>query len=409
MTTKRDAAAMLDTEALINTARDLIRIPSVYNPARPDGNESMAADYVCALLERWAIPYVRREVAQGRPNIVADLPGTRPGPILVLEGHTDVVTAGDPGAWSVEPFGAVVRDGRLYGRGSVDMKGGLAAMLQAARAIQLAGCDFAGTLRLAILADEEGLMLGAKGFVADGWLDGVSAAITCEPESDAICISQKGAIRLRVRLVGRMAHGCMPDEGVNPTAALGEVLVALRGLEREIQGEQPAHPLLGRFHLTPTVAAAGEREQVNVIPGAAELFIDIRTTHQHQHAEIHARAREVIARAAASISGIVVEVETLDDRPATETDPEDPIVQSLIAAHRRVTGEPPRLGGVPGTTDLPIFWAATQLPVVAYGPGTVTLAHQVDENVALDDLVRYGRVYVDAVLSYFEMHERGQV
>jgi acetylornithine deacetylase/succinyl-diaminopimelate desuccinylase-like protein len=67
------------------------------------------------------------------------------------------------------------------------------------------------------------------------------------------------------------------------------------------------------------------------------------------------------------------------------------------------------LGGVPGTTDLTIFWAATQLPVVAYGPGTVTLAHQVDENVALDDLVRYGRVYVDAVLSYFEMHERGQV
>lgn len=402
------ALEMLDAGALVTTARDLVRIPSVYDPARPDGYETAAADYVCSLLESWGIPYSRRDVAPGRPNVVADLVGPRPGATLVLEGHTDVVTAGDPGAWSFDPFSGEVRAGRLYGRGSVDMKGGLAAMLHAARAIQLAGCDFAGTLRLAILADEEGLMLGAKAFVADGWLNGVAAAVTCEPESDAVCISQKGAIRLRVRLTGRMAHGCMPDEGINPVTALGETIVALRRLEAEIQAEHPIHPLLGRFHLTPTVALAGERQQGNVIPGSAEFLLDIRTTPQHDHTDVHRRVREAIARAAATVDGIAVETETVDDRPATDTDPDDAIVQAIVGAHLDATGVSPRLGGVPGTTDLTIFWAATRLPVVAYGPGTVTLAHQADESVPIDELVRYGRVYVDAALRYFAMQEQEQ-
>jgi succinyl-diaminopimelate desuccinylase len=100
-------------------------------------------------------------------------------------------------------------------------------------------------------------------------------------------------------------------------------------------------------------------------------------------------------------------VETLDDRPATETDPNDPIVRSLAAAHEGATGHASRLGGVPGTTDVTIFWAATRLPVVAYGPGTVTRAHQANERVATADLVRYGRVYVDAVTRYFDAAERG--
>ncbi|RIK43966.1 MAG: hypothetical protein DCC58_08945 [Chloroflexi bacterium] len=400
------AQELLDEAGLIRTAQALIRIPSVIDHSRPDGNELAAAEFVAALLDRWGIEYVRRDVAPGRPNIVADLPGRRPGPILVLEGHTDVVTAGDPAAWTYDPFSAEIVDGHLYGRGSVDMKGGLAAMLHAARAIQLAGCDFAGTLRLAVLADEEGLMLGAKAFVADGWLEGVNAAITCEPESDAICIAQKGAIRLRVRLVGRMAHGCMPAEAINPVTALGEVIVALRRLEQEIQSEHNTHPLLGRFHLTPTVALAGAREQGNVIPGAADLFIDIRTTPQHDHTAIHTRVRDAIASAVATVPGAQAVVETLDDRPGTETDPEDPAVQAVLSAHRRATGAPGILGGVPGTTDLTIFWAATRLPVVAYGPGTVTLAHQVDEHVAVADLIRYGRTYIDAVLEYFAMRER---
>jgi succinyl-diaminopimelate desuccinylase len=401
------AQAVLDSEGLIETLQALVRIPSVYDPSNPQGNETAAAALIAGLLDAWGMSYARREVAPGRPNLVVDIAGAHPGPTLIFEGHTDVVTAGDRAAWSVDPFGGEIREGLLYGRGATDMKGGLAAMLFAARAIQAAGVEFAGTIRLAILADEEGLMLGAKSFVADGYLEGARAAIICEPEGDRVCIAQKGAIRLRIHLSGKMAHGAMPEEGANPLSAMGEVITACRALEREIQEQQPAHPLLGPFYLTPTVALGGEREQGNVIPASAELLLDIRTTSDQEHAVIHERVAATVARAVARVPGVVERIEVIDDRPATETDASDPAVRAVIAAHQAEMGQTPPFGGVPGSTDGTIFWAATGIPLVTYGPGPTTLPHQADEYVAIDDVVRYARTYVSAALRYFDLVERG--
>ncbi len=403
------AQSRLDERGLLDALQALVRIPSVYDPSVPDGNERDAAHYVTRLLNEWCIPYRSREVAPERPNIVAEIMGTRPGPLLIFEGHTDVVTAGDRAAWTVDPFGGEIRNGRLYGRGACDMKGGLAAMLFAARAIRDSGSAFAGTIRLAVLADEEGLMRGAKAFVADGELDGAAAAIICEPEGDRVCIAQKGAIRLRVTLTGKMAHGAMPEEGANPIAALGLVVNRCRMLEREIQSEHPPHPLLGAFYLTPTVALAGEREQGNVIPSNAELLLDIRTAPTNDHSLIIDRVTTAICSAASAVDGVTCLVEVIDNRPATETDPTDPVVRAVMAAHQAETGETPPFGGVPGSTDGTIFWAATRVPLVTYGPGVTTLPHQADEYVDLDDVVRYARTYIAAALRYFELMEWGSL
>jgi succinyl-diaminopimelate desuccinylase len=401
------AQSRLDERGLLDVLQALVRIPSVYDPAVPDGNERAAADFVSGLLDNWNIDYRTREVAPNRPNIIADIPGSRPGPLLVFEGHTDVVTAGDRAAWTVDPFAGEVRDGRLYGRGACDMKGGLAAMLFAARALHESGSDFAGTLRLAVLADEEGLMRGAKGFVADGELDGAAAAIICEPEGDRVCIAQKGAIRLGVTLTGKMAHGAMPEEGANPIIALGLIVSRCQALEREIQSESSPHPLLGAFYLTPTVALAGEREQGNVIPATAELLLDIRTTPANDHDATIRRVTDAILAAVAEVDGVTGQVEVIDNRPATETDADDPVVRAVVAAHQAETGQIPPFGGVPGSTDGTIFWAATRVPLVTYGPGITTLPHQADEYVDLDEVVRYARTYIAAALRYFDLMERG--
>ncbi len=401
------AQSRLDRRGLLDALRTLVQIPSVFDPDVPDGNEQAAAACVAGLLDDWGIAYRTREVAPNRPNIVADSPGIRPGPLLVFEGHTDVVTAGDRAAWSIDPFAGEVRDGRLYGRGACDKKGGLAAMLFAARALHESGCEFAGTIRLAILADEEGLMRGAKGFVADGELDGAAAAIICEPEGDRVCIAQKGAIRLRVTLTGRMAHGAMPEEGANPITALGLVVCHCRSLERDIQAEHPQHPFLGTFYLTPTVALAGEREQGNVIPSTAELLLDIRTTPANDHATTIERVTDAISAAVAEVDDISFTVDVIDDRPATETDSDDQVVRAVIAAHEAETGQTPPFGGVPGSTDGTIFWAATRVPLVTYGPGVTTLPHQADEYVDLDEVVRYARTYIATALRYFDLMERG--
>ena len=414
MTTARDdlegriAAAVerLDETALVATLADLVRIPSVYDPTKPDGNERAAADFVAGLLSEWELPYRMWEVAPGRPNIVAELTGGRPGPALILEGHTDVVTAGEPEEWTVDPFGAEIREGRLYGRGAADMKSGLTALLFATRAIQLAGAEFAGTLRLAVLADEEGLMQGAKAFVADGYLDGATAALICEPEGGRVCVAQKGALRLRVQVHGKMAHGAMPEEGANPLTALAEALVACRKLEAQVQREARPHPLLGKFYLTPTVVQAGRLEQANVLPALAELMLDIRTGPEHDHQEIVRRVEAAVTGATAGVPGTSCAVAVIDDRPATETDLNDPLVRATITAHRAEFGVDPPLGGVPGSTDGTIFWAANRLPLVTYGPGDTTIPHQADEFVRLDEVVACARVYIGAALRYFAEMER---
>jgi succinyl-diaminopimelate desuccinylase len=399
------AQRALDEPGLVDALSALVRIRSVYDPADPNGNEEAVVEHIEHLLASWGLTYTRREAAVRRPNLVVDIPGERPGPVLILEGHTDVVTAGNSDIWSVDPFGAEIRDGRMYGRGTVDMKGGLSAMIFAARAIAESGVPFAGKLRLAILADEEGLMLGAKRFVSDGYLDGATAAIICEPEGDRVCIAQKGAIRLRIHLTGKMAHGAMPLEGANPLIALGEIITACRRLERQLQQEIPADPLLGMVYITPTVTLGGEREQGNVIPAHAEIMLDVRTTSGQDHQALHGRIAGAIDEAVSSVTGVSHHVEVIDDRPSTATDPDDPIVRAVVAAHERSTGSTPPFGGVPGSTDGTIFWAATRIPLVTYGPGSTTLPHQADEYVEVDDVVRYARTYVDAALRYFAMME----
>jgi len=400
------AQELLDQAGLIETLSALIRIPSVYDPARDDGNETMAVEYIVSLLDAWGMTFTRVEVAPKRPNLVVDLPGDRPGPILIFEGHTDVVTAGSHDGWSMDPFGAEIVDGRMYGRGSVDMKSGLAAMLFAARAIKQAGASYAGTIRLAILADEEGLMLGAKRFVQDGYLEGATAAIICEPEGDRVCIAQKGAIRLLVRCCGKMAHGAMPEEGANPLVAMGEIIHACRQLERDVQAETGNDPLLGKAYITPTVVLGGEREQGNVIPATAEMLLDVRTTSGQDHAILRRRIKEAIDDAARRVPGVSAVVEVVDDRPATATDRDDPIVRAVVAAHERATGKTPPFGGVPGSTDGTIFWAATRIPLVTYGPGSATLPHQADECVEIAEVARYAETYIDAALGYFAMMEQ---
>jgi succinyl-diaminopimelate desuccinylase len=376
----------VDAEGLVAFARALVRVPSVHRP-EAGRTEAAAAALVAERMRAFGWTPVVEEVAPGRPNVLAVVEGGLPGPTLMLEGHTDVVTEGDPAAWSHDPFGGAVVNGRLYGRGAADMKGGVAAMLYAAAALAAAG-PFPGRLLVAALADEEGLMLGAKDFVRRGHAAGVAAAIVCEPEGGEVCVAQKGAIRAVVDALGRMAHGAMPHQGVNPIPPLAELVGRCRELEAALQAEAGEHPLLGLPYVTPTLLEAGSADQLNVIPARARLGLDVRTTPAIDHPALLNRLRALCSEA--------MRVTILDDRPATETPADHPVVRAVVEGHRRVHGAAPALGGVPGATDGTILWRDARLPIVTYGPGGKWIAHQVDEHVELDDLVSSAQVYVEA-------------
>lgn len=399
-----EALSHLDCPALIDFLRQLVATPSVYQPDRPTANEEAAARLVYTQLQGWGWHPIWQLVAPGRPNVIADLAGSGgPGRCLLFEGHTDVVTPGERAAWQFDPFGAQVVAGRLYGRGAADMKAGLAAMLFAARAIQRSGVPFRGRIRLAVPVDEEGMMLGIKALVAAGYADGVDAAIICEPEEREVCITQKGSLRLRLISHGRIAHGAMPYKGINALTAMVQLLNRLLRLEADVQQQLGTHPHLGELHITPTILRApldGDTSQLNCLPAQCDAYLDIRSLPAITHAELINAIWQEIAGLRTEHPEYCFEVETIDDRPATETAIDDPVVQAVIAGHQQVYGCLPAIGGVPGATDGTILWRDRAIPVVVYGPGDKHIPHQPDEFVELDEVVRAAKVYIIAALTY---------
>lgn len=384
----------VDESAALELARALVRLRTVNDPST-GSSELPAVTLVAETMRSFGWEPLITEVAPGRPNVVAVIEGgAGAGPTLMFEGHTDVVTEGDPSDWSFDPFGAEVLDGRLLGRGSADMKAGLAAMIYAARALELEG-PFPGRLVVGALVDEEGLMLGAKHFARTALAAEVDGVIIGEPEGGEVCAVAKGAIRLRLDLVGAMAHGAMPQHGRNPIAAVPGILAGIAELQTGLQEELGEHEHLGWCYLTPTVVAAGDLDQMNVIPARCSIGLDIRTVPGVDHgalvgdivsaARVHARSHEV-----------GLDYEVVDDRPAVDTPVDHPVVRALVEAHELVHGERPPYGGVPGATDGTILTRDAGLATVVYGPGGKWIAHQADEYVEVAEIGLYARVYAEA-------------
>jgi succinyl-diaminopimelate desuccinylase len=382
----------------VELTQALVRIESVNDPER-GRSEAPAAELVAEQMRAFGWEPRLEEVAPGRPNAVAVIEGDRPGPTLLFEGHTDVVTEGPRELWSVDPFGGEIRDGRLYGRGAADMKAGVAAMLFAAQAV--ASGSFPGRIVVAALCDEEGMMLGAKHFCRSDLARGVDAAIVCEPEGWEVCTAQKGALRLRLDARGKMAHGAMPQHGINTAPALAAFVQACGELERRLLSEHGSHPTLGPAYLTPTVIEAGSPLQINVIPETAWAAVDVRTIPAVDHGALLEALEAEVARIAAE-TRVELGLSVIEERPSTETPEDAPVVRAVAAAHEAAFGKPPVVGGVPGATDGTILWRELGIDVAVYGPGGKWIAHQVDEYVEVEEIDRYTRIYADAARRFLE-------
>jgi succinyl-diaminopimelate desuccinylase len=391
--------AEFDPDEVVALAADLVRLRTVHEPGTDV--EAPAVALLTGVMTGFGWDVAVTVVAPGRTSVVGVVNGSEEPEFrtLMFEGHVDVVTEGDPALWAFDPYAGDVVDGRLRGRGSADMKSGVAAMVYAARAVQLGG--FAGRIVVGVLADEEGMMLGAKRFARDlvagriAGIDRVDGVIVCEPEGGEVCPVAKGALRITVTFVGVMAHGAMPKMGVNPLPVIGSLLIGLAEIERAQQEMVGTHPTLGDFSITPTVLSAGDLDQINVIPATAVLALDVRTPPGVDHPGLIILLTR-LAETLAAEHGLRVEVAVLDDRPPVDTALDEPVVQAMLAGHLAATGEPAVVGGVPGTTDGTILTRDAGLPTVVYGPGGKWIAHQVDEYVDVADIHTCTHAYIAA-------------
>jgi succinyl-diaminopimelate desuccinylase len=391
----------VDDKEVINLTQALVQIPSVYRPNDPEGNESRAAQYVYEYLLGLGLEVYIEEVVKGRPNVIGILDSGRPGKTLLFEGHTDVVTEGNRDAWSYDPFGAAIEGGRMYGRGTNDTKGNLSAAIAAVHAIKKSNVNWKGKIILCIPCDEEGMMIGIKHFIQQGWAKGVDGAIICEPEENQICITQKGAMRAVIRTYGKMAHGAMPLTGVNPNTRMAQFICELMTLERLEKQRVGEHRYLGWPSITPTIILGPEKgePQINVIPDHCMTTLDIRTVPGQEHNQLRIDMEQILGKLASNDPDFKASIEVIESRPWTETSLDDPIVRASVESYRRVVGKNPVFNGVPGATD-GTFLHLAGIPIVTTGAGDRHIPHQINEYINLAELVEASRIYAETAMLF---------
>ena len=337
----------------VDLALDLVRLDTV----SPPGREEAAADLLAGRLEAAGLAVARHEHDRGRVSLVARWPGREERPALCLTGHLDTVPLGGA-PWSVEPFGEL-RDGRLYGRGASDRKGGVAAIVVAAERVAALGQGPAG-LELVLCAGEETGCEGALALAASGALGRAGAVIVAEPTGGVPHVAHKGVLWARASAQGRIAHGSAPQQGVNAIYPLARAVAAFA----ELRLPAPPHELLGEPTLNVGTISGGVG--INVVPDRASAGIDVRTVPGLSSAQVLARLREA--------AGPDVEIEPVIDLAPVVTDPGDRWVRDVA----EVAGG--SAGGLAYFTDAAALTPAYgDPPTVFWGPGEAAQAHQTDE------------------------------
>ena len=415
---EREIAAAVDPARLEAELRAVVAIPSITGDE--DAVSDLVADYVAAaglelervetdpaVMERDDPDFPGMEMPRSRLPVVAGrFRGARPGPRLLVVGHVDVVPPGDPTTWTSPAFSPEVRDGRLYGRGACDMKGGLISAFAALRALAAVADpdELAGeAVLVAVPAEEDGGagMLAAirAGYVGD-------MAVITEPTNLDVVVTQAGAITFRLKVPGRAAHASMRREGVSALEKL-EVLHATLRADEAARNEAETDPVMRAIGLPyPTIIGrVSGGEWASTLPDliTAEGRYGVRAGQTSEQAEVE--LHEAIGHANASDDFLrehPASVDVFGGRfDSARVDPEGPLPTSLIAASEAADGHTPKRIGVPYGADMRLLVHQGATPTVIYGPGDPRVAHAANENVPLDEVARCARVL--AVWLYRQM------
>lgn len=358
----------------LSLTRELVAIDSV-NPSLVAGaaGEAAIADWLAAYLRRAGFDVEVQDAAPGRPNVIAVADGASAGPTRMLCGHTD--TVGVDGMTA--PFSPTLRDGRLYGRGAQDMKGGLAAMVSAAERWLQGPRRGAGRVIVAAVADEEYASLGTEA-LARRW--GADEAVIPEPTGMAVAITHKGFSCVDVVTHGRAAHGSRPADGIDAVLLMGRVLARLEALDRDLQS-RPPHPRLGTGSLHAGRIVGGT--ELSVYPARCSLQVERRTLPGEPLDVALTEVGAILDQLGRPDPTFRADVTLLLARPAYSIDASHPLPTTLrrLAA---ASGREAPITGMSFWTDAALLGAAG-IPTVLYGPRGAGL-HGIDEHVVIEDL-----------------------
>ncbi len=381
---------LIDRQRLIDDLTEMIQCESVNPFDAPPSVGNREAEFADLYLRKMAdvgLEVGSREIAPGRSNVWGRLAARIPGaaPTVMLAGHID--TVGVDGYDT--PFSAHIKDGRVFGRGSCDMKAALAAYLEVVRVLRRANVELAGDVVLMGICDEEHTMLGSADLSRTG--HGADVAIVGEPTELAVCPAHKGQICLVITTNGKAVHSSRPDLGQNAIVSMAKVIHAL-GTYADDLLFGPSHELCGVATTNPGVIHGGTI--ASTVPDVCHLTIDRRTlpgeTLEQVLRELHALLEPLRA------TGVRYEIAApLYVAHPLDTALDHPLVAAVVAATSSVTGFPVVPTAFTAATDAPNLG----IPSVICGPGSITDAHTLHESVAIDDVVAATKIYLRSILA----------
>ncbi|MDD5459368.1 MAG: M20 family metallopeptidase [Phycisphaerae bacterium] len=343
--------------------------------------ELATAEVIKAEFDRFSIPCQIDRWDNNRANVSAKISSTNQKTALLLAAHLDVVPPGDA-LWKHNPFAGIEENGKIYGRGSADMKGSTAAVITAITELVAEKAVFKGDLIFVGAAGEETDSCGAKRFIEqnkDNFGD-IAAVIIPEPTNFDIITAHRGIVWLRVTTLGKTAHGSMPQEGINAIYSMNAFLTELRSTDFGIE-----HPLFGKCSVSVNTINSGNA--INVIPDKCQAQIDIRIVPGQTIKSVIAEVEKIFARLKQQDSTFDAKVEVIRHCDGLDTDPKSDFVRKFCEVV-----ENPRTKTVGYTTDGPCF-ASLGAPVIIYGAGVTELCHKPDEYIDIADLEKGKQVY----------------
>jgi acetylornithine deacetylase len=380
----------INYEALLQLLQELIQINSV-NPSLSDrgAGEEDIARHIGRYLDKLGLEVHFQELQKNRVNVIAILKGTGGGQSLMLNGHTDTVSAEN---MATDPFRPWTEDGKLYGRGALDMKAGVAAQIMAVQTLLEAQIELKGDVILTLVADEEYASMGTEAIVNEYRAD---AAIICEPTDLEIVIAHKGFAWIKIEIFGHAAHGSLPHRGIDAIAKAGMVLTTIEDYGKTHLSRK-THPLLG----SPSIHASliGGGTGLSIYPDYCKIEFERRNLPGEDCQMISEEIQRLLHDIQSRDDQFKANFEIFFFRPAYEISPDQPIVQTVSRACKSIRRQAPKYEGMWAWLDSAIL-AQAGIPTVILGPSGDG-AHAAVEYVDVDSVITTAEVLVRSITNF---------
>ena len=380
----QDIFDLIDEDELVDILSKAVDIPST----NPTGNEKPMCEYVESLLRQNDIDYFTVPVEKNRYNIIAKIKGKSDKDAVVFTGHMDVVPVSDDEMkrWNTPPFKATIKDGKLYGRGSADMKSGLMSAIYSMILLKRHNITPSRDIILAATIDEENYMKGSKALQEHPIFENAKYLIVCEPTDMKICNEQKGRTWADVCVHGMTAHGSQKGVGENA------IYLAIKLIEKIKNSEFEKYP--DTFWRTLAINACVEPQ---VVPDRCVFTVDARLQVGHPPVQIWERLQEMIQEMKSENPHFDATYDIADMRTSWHTSKEDKLIQSIEKSLQKI-GINPVFETFSGSTDASMLIKNNLIPVII-GPGDLSVVHRENEYVDLSQLFDSCKLYIDIMTS----------